>query len=67
MNHDEQCELWKQHPGSHPTIESIIHIAGVYNDCNYFEEGRTLGKMGLDNMSIDEIGEYLQTLRQRAA
>jgi opine dehydrogenase len=47
----------------HPIIESIIHIAGVFNDCNYFETGRTLEKMGLDNMSIEQIDEYLEALR----
>ncbi|WP_034602597.1 NAD/NADP-dependent octopine/nopaline dehydrogenase family protein [Clostridiisalibacter paucivorans] len=42
-----------------PIVESCIHIASAYNDENYFETGRTLEKMGLKDMSIKEIVEYI--------
>lgn len=42
-----------------PIVESCINIASAYNDENYFETGRTLEKMGLDNMSIEEIINYV--------
>lgn len=40
-------------------IESIIHLASAYNDEDYFATGRTLEKMGLDGMSVEEIRRYL--------
>jgi len=36
-------------------IESIIHLASAYNDEDYFATGRTLKKMGLDQMTVEEI------------
>lgn len=42
--------------GLRPVImESIIHLASAYNDVDYFSTGRTLGKMGLDGLSVEEI------------
>ncbi|WP_194439305.1 NAD/NADP-dependent octopine/nopaline dehydrogenase family protein [Vibrio fluminensis] len=38
-----------------PMITSCLHIDNAYNDTNYFENGRTLKKMGLSNLSIEEI------------
>ncbi|MBI9010781.1 MAG: NAD/NADP octopine/nopaline dehydrogenase family protein [Clostridiales bacterium] len=42
-----------------PIIESCIRIASVYNDVDYFKEGRTLEKMGLSKMSKSAILEYV--------
>lgn len=42
-----------------PIIESIINLANAYNNDNYFESGRTLEKMGLGNLTIEEIKEVL--------
>lgn len=44
-----------------PAFESIINIAGIYNDENYFETGRTLEKMDLAGMSVKEIMAYAET------
>jgi len=41
-------------------VESLIHIASVYNDADYFETGRTLEKMGLSNLSKEDIIKLLQ-------
>lgn len=42
-----------------PIIESCIRIASVYNDVDYFTEGRTLEKMGLSKMSKSAILKYV--------
>lgn len=53
-------ELAKKSGIEVPIVESCIHIAGAYNNENYFKTGRTLEKMGLDNMTVEEIIEYLK-------
>lgn len=47
-----------------PIVESCIHIASAYNDENYFEKGRTLEKMGLNDMSVEEIVKYLSGVEE---
>ena len=42
-----------------PMVESCLHIDSAYNETNYFAQGRTLEKMGLDGMSIAEIMEHV--------
>ncbi|WP_373898738.1 NAD/NADP octopine/nopaline dehydrogenase family protein [Haloimpatiens sp. FM7315] len=42
-----------------PIIESIINLANAYNETNYYESGRTLEKMGLNGLTIDEIKKRL--------
>lgn len=42
-----------------PIIESCITIASAYNDVEYFKEGRTLEKMGLDGMSKEELLDFV--------
>ncbi len=42
-----------------PIIESVIRMASVYNDIDYFNDGRTLEKMGLENMSVNEIMQHV--------
>ena len=42
-----------------PVMKSIITIAGVYNEINYFKTGRTLDKLGMEAMSVEEIIEYV--------
>lgn len=43
-----------------PIVESCIHIASAYNDEDYFVTGRTLEKMGLGDMTIEEITTYIK-------
>lgn len=40
-------------------MESIVHLADAYNDADYLSEGRTLEKMGLEEMTVPEIQRYL--------
>ncbi len=42
-----------------PLMFSCITIAGAYNGENYFETGRNLKKIGLENKSIEEIKHSL--------
>lgn len=43
-----------------PTMEAIITIDNVYNDADYFTEGRSLEKMGLTGMSVQEIMAFAE-------
>ncbi len=43
-----------------PIVESCITIASAYNDADYFKSGITLEKMGLNNMTREEIIELLK-------
>ncbi|GAB3524409.1 NAD/NADP octopine/nopaline dehydrogenase family protein [Photobacterium alginatilyticum] len=42
-----------------PLITSCLHIDNAYNDTDYFTSGRTLKKMGLANLSPQEILEFI--------
>ena len=48
-----------------PMIDSFINLAAsaFRKDFNidFFERGRTMEKLGLDNMSVDEIKEFVET------
>jgi opine dehydrogenase len=53
-------EFGKQLGISAFTMESIIRIASVYNQTDYFREGRTLEKLGLFGMNKEQILNYVQ-------
>ena len=38
-----------------PTIQSIVHMAGVLHGRDYWEEGRTVDKLGIQGMSVRQI------------
>lgn len=42
-----------------PMITACLHIDNAYNDTDYFTTGRTLKKMGLDNLSAREIMDFV--------
>jgi opine dehydrogenase len=42
-----------------PTIHSMIHLASVMHNKNYYKLGRTVEDMGLLGMSIEEIRNYV--------
>ena len=42
-----------------PMITSCLHIDNAYNDTDYFRTGRTLKKMGLDNLTPAEIIDFV--------
>ena len=40
---------------STPTIDAIIHLGCVLQDADYWNEGRTVNKLGLEGMSVEQI------------
>ena len=38
-----------------PTVDAMIHLAGLLNETDYWKEGRTLERVGLSDKSLDEI------------
>lgn len=42
-----------------PLVNACLHIDNAYNDTNYFQDGRTLEKMGLAGMSVTEIMNFV--------
>ena len=42
-----------------PTLNSIIHLASIINDMDYYELGRKVVDMGLMEMSVEEIKSYV--------
>lgn len=46
---------------STPTYESMIHLASVVNETDYYSTGRTLENLGLAHLTLDEMETYVQT------
>ena len=44
-----------------PTIDSIIHLASVLHNTDYYLSGRTIIDMGLEGLSLEEIKEFVKT------
>lgn len=42
-----------------PIMDSIINIASALMDENYMETGRNTAKLGVENMSVEEIRDFL--------
>jgi opine dehydrogenase len=40
-------------------VDACLIIDSAYNQTDYFQEGRTLDKMGLTGMTIDQIMAYV--------
>jgi len=38
-----------------PTIDSIIHISSLLNECDYWSQGRTVENLGITGMSLREL------------
>ena len=49
---------------SMPTYESIVHLASVVNDSDYYATGRSLENLGLSKMSLEELKHYFKTGRR---
>lgn len=45
-----------------PTIKSIIHLACVLHETDYWEQGRTVEKLGLAGKTLKEIRRLIQEL-----
>jgi opine dehydrogenase len=44
-----------------PTFKAVVHLSNIVNETNYWEEGSTLEKLGLEGMDKDQILEYVKT------
>jgi opine dehydrogenase len=44
-----------------PTYDSMIHIASVVNDTDYYATGRNLENLGLAHLTLPELEAYVQT------
>ncbi len=38
-----------------PTIRTIIHLANMMHDCDYWQDGRTVEKLGLSGLDLQQI------------
>lgn len=43
-----------------PTFDSIINLCGVVNDTDYWKEGRTLARLGIEGMNADSLIRFLK-------
>ncbi len=50
-----------------PTYDTMIHLASVVNDTDFYPGGRTLENLGLSHLTLEEFETYLQTGRKPAA
>lgn len=50
-----------------PTYDSIIHIASLVNETDYYRTGRTLANLKLDGLSVAQLNQYLMTGRRPKA
>jgi len=44
-----------------PTYDSIIHIASLVNETDYYKTGRNLKNLKLDGLSTKQLNEYVMT------
>lgn len=44
-----------------PTYDSMIHLASVVNETDFYRTGRTLENLGLSHLSLKQIDTYVQT------
>ena len=42
-----------------PTTRALIHISSVIHDTDYWRGGRTMEKLGLAGMTVEELKRYL--------
>jgi opine dehydrogenase len=44
-----------------PAIDTVVRLANIMTGRNFIQEGRTVEKLGLKNMSVSQILEFAQT------
>jgi opine dehydrogenase len=42
-----------------PTARSLIHVSSVIHDTDYWQGGRTMEKLGLAEMTVEDLNRYL--------
>ncbi|MGC9399161.1 MAG: NAD/NADP octopine/nopaline dehydrogenase family protein [Anaerolineae bacterium] len=54
-------ELGRQYGTRTPTMEALIHLTNVIHNTNYWEKGRTLKRLGIENLSVEALHHYVKT------
>jgi opine dehydrogenase len=44
-----------------PTYDTMIHLASLVNETDFYSQGRTLKNLGLEHLSAKEFDTYLRT------
>jgi opine dehydrogenase len=47
-----------------PTYETMIHLASVVNDTDFYARGRTLENLGLADLDLEELKQYFLSGRR---
>jgi opine dehydrogenase len=50
-----------------PTYDCMIHLASLVNDTDFLRRGRSLENLGLAHLSLEQLGEYVETGRKPRA
>ena len=51
--------LGKRYGVAVPAMESLIHLASVLHQTDYWRRGRTLDKLGIQHLSVAELHQYV--------
>jgi opine dehydrogenase len=43
-----------------PTLDAVIHIYSIIHEKDWWTEGRTVEKLGLDGMTVEQISDYIR-------
>jgi len=54
-------ELGRQYGVDTPTIHALIHLATIVHGRDFWREGRTLDRVGVKGMSVQELHRYVDT------
>ena len=54
-------ELGKQYGVDTPTMQALIHLANIVHGIDYWGKGRTLERLGIKGMSVQELHRYVDT------
>ena len=54
-------ELGRQYGVDTPTVHSFIHLATIVHGRDFWREGRTLDRLGIKGLSVQELHRYVDT------
>ncbi len=54
-------ELGRQYGVDTPTVHSLIHLATIIHGRDFWREGRTLDRLGIKGLSVQELHRYVDT------
>ncbi|HEY89452.1 MAG TPA: NADP transhydrogenase subunit alpha [Thermoflexia bacterium] len=53
--------IGKQYGVDAPTMRALIHLANIIHGADYWRRGRTLERLGIKGMSVQELHTYVET------